>query len=70
MRVKWGRGLAVALVAGFFLHFGFIEAKRYFHDWPAHPITWREFNTEFADLARAVRELPPDVAIQVPDYIV
>lgn len=69
VELRWGRGVAIGLVAVFFLHFGVIEAKRYFIDWPAHPLTWRDFNTEFAELARFVRTVPDDTAFQVPDYI-
>lgn len=65
-----GRRVGAALIALFFLHFGAIEAKRYFFDWPRHPLTWTEFTWEFADLGRRLRALPAgEVAAQVPDSI-
>jgi hypothetical protein len=66
---RWGRGLAAVLVAFFFLHFAAIESKRYFVDWPNHPLTWREFNTEFAELGQLIDKAPESLAFQVPDYI-
>ncbi len=66
---QWGARAGAIFLVLFFVHFGAIEAKRYFFDWPRHPATWMEFNTEFAELAREIQRAPADVAFQVPDYI-
>ena len=66
---RFGKRAGVVFLALFFLHFGVIEAKRYFYDWPRHPKTNRAFNIEFTDLGKLIQDLPEEVAVQVPDFI-
>jgi hypothetical protein len=69
LRARWGACAATIFLAVFFVHFAVLGAKRYFVDWPRHPITWTEFNTEFAELARWIRRQPADHAFQAPDFL-
>jgi len=69
LAARAGRAAGVALVAVFVAFFAAGEARRYFVDWPAHPRTWWEFNSGFAEAARWMRhhadELPAAVVMPV-----
>lgn len=59
--------VANVLAAAFLVFFAAGEARRYFVDWPAHPLTWWGFNSNFAEAARFLREnaddLPENVVV-------
>lgn len=62
--------LAWAPVVALAAWFAAGETWRYYSVWPRHPAVWTDFNSNFVDLARVIRDSPtrPETVV-VPEYI-